>query len=197
MYSRTDCANRNPGKIACFCDRHAPISVLDHAVVLFVAALIFSARPAAIFFGIVSVVVFSIERHARRSHTHVIEKILKGFFPSIANSDSSPSIITKFRAVWVITTSNHRSPNSVFAAIFSTLRKPVFCGSRRGKLSIETTTTFGETSNQRASTHCCEIPANTNTAPIGIFASGIGSANYRKSTERFPNNIFVGFCHGF
>ncbi len=197
MYSRADCAKRNSGQIARLCDRHAFVSVFNDVVVSFVAALLLAARPTTVFLRVVSVVVPSVKRHARWPHAHVVKKILKGFFPSLANADPSPSVIKEFVYVRVATASDHCCPNSVLSTIFTTLGKSVFCGPRCSNLSIEASTAFSKAPDQRPSANSCKVSANTSASPIRVFTSNVRSFENKKSSERFSNNVFVGFCHGF
>lgn len=79
-----------------------------------VLSLLFSARPIAVCWLVVSVIVAALDRVLwGRLSAHVREKVLE-LIPALANLYPSPPIVLKGRLLWIQAALSHALPASVF-----------------------------------------------------------------------------------
>lgn len=96
---------------------------LNQAIIPSVALLFTPGCPAAIFRLVVAVVVNSVDRVlAGRPRPHVRVEALEGVQPSLANSDSAPSVLRESRPCRPQASGLHVDPRSVFRALGSGVR---------------------------------------------------------------------------
>lgn len=83
------------------------------AGISFVARLILPVGPSAIRWLVVSVYVDSVQRHSRRSRSHVVAECLEGIKPSLANHNSSSAIVGVCGRSLARAANDHHCPSAI------------------------------------------------------------------------------------
>lgn len=128
-----------------------------------IIALLFTGGPAAIIGLIVPVIVYSVYRVLfGRSWSHIKKECLERIIPSVANVNSSPSIIFIPRVIRVIGSRFHSSPYAPLIRESAPMR---FMDLRR-PLLLETSAALGVSATQliQIRGHC--VSAITRTNPL-------------------------------
>jgi hypothetical protein len=107
------CGLQYPVSIAGVSDGH-PLPVKDNEPIEpSIAPLLLTRRPPAIFRGIVSAVILSIQRHAIRPFSHVGKEGFKALVPLVPYANASPSIPLIVRTARVVAASTHIDPRLI------------------------------------------------------------------------------------
>lgn len=143
-----------------------------------VSILFLASSPSAIAGLVVAVIVDAVNRVlGRRSRPHVRNKILEPV-PSLADLDSSGSVVWVVFAISVLASLNHGCPDFVGRRV----RRSVSCTSCPRKRSFEATAAFGVPVLDRRKPYFALVAAVASAKP-----DGIPSASRRSVDSQFPN----------
>lgn len=117
------CFIRYPGGEGCVCRDHIFTTIIQPYVVALVSSLLFFSSPAAIFRGIVTVIIQSVNLVVGGWFgSHVGEKGPKIVKPSPTNFDTPPAVVRKSFTLGVVASRFHRTPRLIFGQISSAMR---------------------------------------------------------------------------
>ena len=142
--------------------------------------------PPAIVRLVVSVDVNPVYGSVFRALTHVGKKVLKRLFPSVANCNSSSSVLFKFRVVRVEASLNHGTPSVVGACPEITMFGHFFSVDAPARLSVSPSQSVCR-NNDRAA-------ASAFAQPSRVLFSGINVADNSKSAKGLTGKVFES-CH--
>lgn len=87
-----------------------------------IISLLFRSGPSAIFLGIWSIIIDSIDRFSRWSFAHVFEEVLKRGYPSFTNDYSAPCVMFIFRILRIAASRLHAAPRLIRVAFRHSMR---------------------------------------------------------------------------
>lgn len=137
-----------------------------------ISHLLFRSRPPAVRGGIVSVDIFPVDRmFVGRLFTHVCQKVFERLLPSIADYDTSTSVVLKLSVIRIITASLHKLPSAPFWRSRQAMlgRLTVFPDLLSGDLFGQTATTKCGAADIRCSRHSL-ISAVAFAFPHGVVS---------------------------
>lgn len=158
---------------------------LKKFVVFLVLSLGFCVRPATIFGAVMAVWINPINRmFFGWSFTHVGKKVFKRL-PSVADRNSTASVIWKIKAAVIFTSATHHVPSVVFfcrsSAIWvSALSVLYVC--RRGANFLQATARLRMFASQLFRFNGCKISARAFANPVSFFAFFVCAMDYCKLT---------------
>lgn len=121
--------------------------------------------PAAIFGGIIAIVIFTLYRPAFGAFAHVGKKVFKGISPAITDLDAAPAVSIIMRSILSVATGFYTLPYTIGERAALTMRGldggPYF--------DIQTTARLRFTRYQRRALHFLDAPTFTFTKPQGFF----------------------------
>lgn len=164
-------------------EQHRGAPFTRHAALVF--GLLFLGRPATICRFVVAVVVDTIDRCALWARPHVREEIGERLSPSIANSDTSASIIFIPRSFWVMAAFLRRLPGIVFPASCHPVNS--FCVPSDFVLQASTTT--GPAFKKRIALDDSFVSAIAPNFPANLIASIGTRPDHEPSAEPLTKKI--------
>lgn len=159
---------------------HGHAIYLYKTICSFISPLLVTGRPLAIIRRIALAIVFSLDRELRGwSRPHVLQKRLKTITPSVANCDSSFSIIFIPIINWTMTAIDHSCPNNVFRSA----RESMCSLPRRALLTTEASAADCITTSKVGCGAYISLSAIADTSPHDIFVSRGQSTQNKKAPE--------------
>lgn len=122
-----------------------------------VVHLVSGCSPSAIVFGIVAIVIYSVNAVFMWTPSHIFEEVFK-FRPSFTVTNAAPSIVWPLGPIFVVTSSLHSRPYPVLGGHFSACGIAVTCGLFGAKLFAETAATNNKPAPK--SIHGCDANAS-------------------------------------
>jgi hypothetical protein len=152
-----------------------------------VVVLLLVCSPAAVIWGVSTIVVATINGEARtRSSSHVFEKSWERGEPAITHSDTSSTVVLPFAMTSVVTPELHLLPSSILDAIL-TDRFPVFEVPLRGRFAAKTTTRPRSFADEESGLDLDCSTTGASTQPM--FLGTTEEANNVQPTDSLPLQI--------
>lgn len=149
-----------------------------------------SRRPAAVAWSVVPVIVFALQREARRARPHVREKLLEALGPSVAHFNSSASIVSIGPIAGIRASTFGARPHIVFAGRWPVVwtALAVGCFTRFKQFTVQTSAALAVTGAQRVCGDFLLPPTLTSAKPTGSVSSG-SARNNKPTTKRLSCQI--------
>lgn len=155
-------------------------------------ALLMRSCPAAISGLVISVVVYSIERLFFGFLSHIREKAFKRNSPTLANRNSSSSIIPKLMVLGIRASTLHSNP----ACIGGRFIHSVSCSSNPHFLRSRTSATLNSSRGQIADLVYPNFSAFALASPVISSHPQSKAFNNDQFSESHPEQVFRFPCHG-
>jgi hypothetical protein len=165
-----------------FCQRERFATELYSAVSSCVSHLFLASRPAAIFRTIIYIIIYSVNASVRWWLSHVMNKILKRH-PSLANSNTTCSVLVITGMMRVVASSFHCTPYAIRSAI----RHAMSGLCLNDDFSMEAATAFRRRVTQVSTKYFLDGSTRTATGPV---VTSRRSRNDRESVKCFPGDIY-------
>ena len=189
--SAADCAVTNTKIITPFSSGFCDPANSDNTVLSGVVCLLFVSGPAAVFRGIVSIVIDSFNRMlAAWALAHIFQERRVGIKPAVTHTNTSATIVFIACAVFVITSCFNSSPAPILSAFF----KPVSGVSFNDSIRNTAATSGSMAGAQITALNDCCLSAITQTFPCSalVFITP-GTRNYNELPESLASE--VEHCH--
>lgn len=164
----------------------------DEGVSPRIVHLLFTSRPFAIFWGVISIVINSVYRvFSCRALTHVSKKDTEGIKPLLTHCDTASEVVLAPRIAWIITTSSDIKPRE----IFRTARHTMSSASGYCHLGRKTPARTNTTPSKIFASNDCQVSAFTTAIPCGDFSFSdiFGTRDDCKSVMGISHLIFEGY----
>lgn len=150
-----------------------------------IVCLNFSTSPSTILRRVRAIIINTVNGQTFRSLSHVLKKSLKGFLPSVTDSDSTSSVVGKVRTFGVVTPLKNAAPSVVFRGTVL----PVGGVSESNLFSVVAPTTYGFPVSQAFSTDYFFGTTVALTKPRGLCSVSFFNRDHGQSSKLFPCEI--------
>lgn len=177
----TDCVCIDAAQSCPFGECMALTVQFKHSIRSAVVGLCMWRRPSTIPWRIWAIVIYTIQRMLRRALPHVFQKLFKAVSPSLADDDSSPTIVGISFVRMIVTARPDSEPRFILTGTLSTTRVPMTY-SRHATKAATTTRCSLAASNQGTAPNDTVLSAIAYAVPGRFIAAIVGSAHHNQTT---------------